>query len=115
MNIKYLLLVAPIVGIVLSACGTISTSSGPMGIGPDTWRITAKDGMKGAAGGQRMAISEANVHCEGMGRKILVTATRELDPPYGSFEITYRCLKVGDFDLVRPNLQPAPNTIIQVK
>jgi hypothetical protein len=105
----------PLIAAVLTACGTIATSTGPMGIGPDTWRIAAKDGMKGAAGGQRMALSEANAHCQGMSRQILVTATRQLDPPHGAFEVTYRCLKNGDIDLVRPDLQQAPNTIIQVK
>jgi hypothetical protein len=105
----------PLIAAVLSACGTASTSSGPMGVGPETWRIAARDGMKGAAGGQRMALSEANVHCQGMSRQILVTGTRELDPPYGSYEVTYRCLKDGDIDLVRPNLQRAPDTVIQVK
>jgi hypothetical protein len=86
-----------------------------MSIGPDTWRIAAKDGMKGAAGGQRMALTEANAHCQGMQSQILVTATEQRDPPYGAFEITYRCLKSGDADLVRPNLMKAPDTVIQIK
>lgn len=105
----------PCFALVLSACGTIATSTGPMEIGPDTWRIAAKDGMKGAAGGQKMALAEANSHCQGMQRQIVVTATQQRDPPYGAFEITYRCLKAGDADLVRPNLMKAPDTVIQIK
>lgn len=109
------LVTLPLMAALLSACGTIATTTGPMGIGPDTWRIAARDGMKGAAGGQRMALAEANMHCQGMSRQIMVTATRQLDPPYGAYEATYRCLKAGDLDLIRPDLQQAPNTVIQVK
>jgi hypothetical protein len=109
------LLSLAVIATALSACGTIATTSGPMGIGPDTWRIAAKDGMKGAAGGQRMALAEANAHCQGMTRNIMVIATQQRDPPYGAFEVTYRCLRDGDSELVRPYLEKTPDTVIQIK
>ena len=108
---KLLMALVLIVGV--TACGTITTSTGPLPLGPDTWRITAKEGIKGFGPSQALAIKEANQFCESVGKNILVIGTREIQPL--SAEVTFRCLKTGDVDLVRPTLQPAPNSVIKIE
>ena len=100
--------------VFFSACGTVTRSSGPLPLGPDTWRISVKDGIKGTGSSQSLAIQEATAHCSGMGKNIMVTGTREMSDKLTG-EITYRCLKTGDPDLVRPELQKVPDTLIKVE
>lgn len=97
----------------LGGCGTVARSSGAMQIGPDTYRIMARASMANQLGSQQMAFSEANVFCNSQGKKMVTTNTRstELD----GYEVTFRCLKDGDPDLIRPSLQRSPDTVIQVK
>lgn len=99
--------------VYLTSCGTITTSTGPLPIGPDTWRISAKDGIKGFGPSQAIALKEANQFCVSLNKNILVIGTKEIQP--FSSEVTFRCLKSGDAELVRPNLQPAPNSIIKIE
>lgn len=113
MNLRITALAFPL---ALAACGTINTSSGPLPVGPDTWRIIAKNGVNGAGASQGMALKEANAHCTSLGKQILLTGSRELDSAgVPSFEVTFRCLNAGDRDLTRPDLVPAPSTVIQVR
>ena len=97
----------------LAGCGTVARSSGAMQIGPDTYRIMARAPMASQAGSQKMAFGEANEYCTSLGKKMVTTNTKssELD----GYEVTFRCLKDGDPDLVRPMLQRSPDTVIQVK
>ena len=99
--------------VCLTSCGTVSTSTGPLPIGPDTWRISAKDGIKGFGPSQALALKEANQFCSSLNKNILVIGTKEIQPL--SSEVTFRCLKSGDAELVRPNLQPAPNSVIKIE
>lgn len=102
------------VGLLLAGCGTVPSSSGPVAIGPDTWRIFAKDGMKGSGASQAMALQEADAHCQGLGRKIMTVSTVETMNGYAS-EVTFRCLKEGDLELVRPTLERMPDAVIKIK
>jgi len=98
---------------LLTACGTVPSSSGAMQIGPDTYRIIARAPLAKATESQRMAFSEGNSFCSSLGKKLTTTATR--DAGNSGFEITFRCLKDGDPDLVRPTLERTPDTIIKIK
>ncbi len=97
----------------LAGCGAVAKSSGAMQVGPDTYRIMARASMANQAESQRMAFGEANGYCSSLGKKMVTTNTRSTE--YDGYEVTFRCLKDGDPDLVRPVLQKAPDTVIQVK
>jgi hypothetical protein len=98
---------------LLGGCGTVARSSGAMQIGPDTYRIMARASMANQMGSQQMAFSEANVFCNSQNKKMVTTNTKSTE--LEGYEVTFRCLKDGDPDLVRPILQRAPDTVIQVK
>ncbi len=98
---------------LLGGCGTVARSSGAMQIGPDTYRIMARAPMANQLGSQQMAFSEANGFCNTMGKKMVTTNTKSTE--LEGYEVTFRCLKDGDPDLVRPTLQKAPDTVIQVR
>jgi len=98
---------------LVAGCGTVARSSGAMQVGPDTYRIVARASMANDAGSQKMAFSEANTYCGTMNQKMVTTNTRSTE--IHGFTLTFRCLKEGDPDLVRPTLQKEPDTVIQVK
>ncbi len=98
---------------MLAGCGTVAKSTGAMQVGPDTYRIMARASVGNQMESQKMAFSEANSHCSSLGRKMVTTNTRSTQ--YEGYELTFRCLKDGDPDLVRPVMQKAPDTVIQVK
>lgn len=102
-----------IASLTLASCGTVTSSSGPVPLGPDTWRISVKDGIKGFGPSQALAITEANRYCLSLSKNILVIGTKDVIPL--TSEVTFRCLKTGDPELVRPNLQPAPNSTIRIE
>ena len=97
----------------LAGCGTVARSSGAMQIGPDTYRIMARASMANEVESQKMAFGEANQYCASLGRKMMTTNTKSTE--FSGYEVTFRCLKDGDPELVRPVLQKAPDTVIQVK
>jgi hypothetical protein len=98
---------------LLGGCGTVAKSSGAMQVGPDTYRIMARAPMGNELGSQQMAFSEANGFCTAMGKKMVTTNTKSTQ--LQGYEVTFRCLRDGDPDLVRPTLQKAPDTVIQVR
>jgi len=100
--------------VILTGCGTVPRSTGALPVGPDTYRIMARAPMGNSLESQKMAFIEAGSYCESMGRRVLVTNTRDPRDMSG-YEITFRCLNAGDPDLVRPNLQKTPDTVIQVR
>ena len=110
---KHYLLVTIGILTFLGACGTVARSSGAMQIGPDTYRIMARASMANQLGSQQMAFSEANIFCDSQGKKMVTTNTKSSEQD--GYEVTFRCLKDGDPDLIRPSLQRAPDTVIQVK
>ena len=113
MKQTYYLFIA-IIGIALSACGTVSRSSGAMQLGPDTYRISARASMGNPTDSQKMALIEAKDYCTVLKREIMVIAT-EPSKSFGPFEVTFRCLIAGDPELVRPTLEKTPDTVIRIK
>lgn len=99
---------------VLVGCGTVPSSSGVMQLGPDTYRVAARGPMGAVHKSQQIAFAEANGHCQGMGREIMVIGTKVLED-LGPYEVTFRCLRTGDADLMRPTLTPVPDKVIQFK
>lgn len=97
----------------LSGCGTVARSSGVLQIGPDTYRVMARASVGNRIESQKMAFQEASKYCDGLGRKLLTIAT--ISSEYEGYEVTFRCLTEGDPALIRPTLQKAPDTVIQVK
>lgn len=63
---------------------------------------------------QRMALAEANSYCAQLNSQIMVTSIDRPDQ-FGPTDVTFRCLKPGDPELVRPNIERAPDTVIKVK
>ena len=110
---KKRILIASMAIALLAGCGTVARSSGAMQIGPDTYRIMARAPMGNQLGSQQMAFSEANGFCTTMGKKMVTTNTKSTE--LEGYEVTFRCLRDGDPDLVRPILQKAPDTVIQVR
>lgn len=102
--------------LVVAGCGAIPKSSGVMQLGPDTYRVAARGSSANVMESQKMALTEAQSYCMSAGKELMTIGTRQLvEVGGGPFEVTFRCLRVGDQDLYRPNLQPTPDTIIQVK
>jgi hypothetical protein len=100
--------------VVLVGCGAVPRSTGVMNLGPDTFRVAARASLGQAGEGQRMALSEGHAYCRTLNREFLAISTRLLTES-GTFEVTFRCLKAGDPDLIRPTLEKEPNTVIQVR
>ena len=92
-NIFFLTLIAALAG-----CGTVARSSGAMQIGPDTYRIMARASMANQMESQKMAFGEANGYCSSVGKKMVTTNTKSTE--FDGYEVTFRCLKDGDPDLV---------------
>ena len=99
--------------VLVSGCGTVARSSGAMQVGPDTFRVMARASLGSKLESQKMAFGEANSYCGSIGRKMVTTNTQSTE--YDGFSVTFRCLKDGDPDLVRPTLQKEPDTVIQLK
>lgn len=97
----------------LTGCGAVPRSSGVMSIGPDTYRVMSRASLANQAESQKMAFTEANEYCSSLGRKIITTNTRSTE--LSGYEVTFRCLKDGDPDLVRPILEKSPDTVIKIK
>lgn len=104
-----------LVSLVLVGC---ASSSGVQKVGPDTYTVSsATDGYTGReAGARKRALEEANAHCAGMGREIMVTSLNAAGTwNRGNAAVTFRCLAKGDPDLHRPDLEPAPTAVIQTR
>ena len=89
-----------------------------MKLGPDTYTVSvhAAPARGGQSGAQKLALSEANAHCESQNREILVTNLKSGPSshfPGGTVDVTFRCLKEGDPDLQRPTYRPAPDVTIE--
>lgn len=102
--------------LVLAGCGTVPSSSGVMQLGPDTYRVAARGPMGAVQKSQQLAFEESNRHCKTLGRAMMVIGTRQIVANGGGpYEVTYRCLLVGDPELTRPNLEPVPDVTVRVK
>lgn len=100
----------------LAGCGAVARSTGAMPLGPDTYRVSARASLGNVSESQRMALSDAKLFCESLKKELLVIGTERVEAPGGGpFEVTFRCLASGDPALVRPTLERAPDTVIQVR
>jgi hypothetical protein len=98
----------------LSGCANAPYSTGPMQLGVDTYRVSARAPFgTDRSQSHKLAFSEAQAHCKTMSKELMVSGTR--DTGVGPYEVTYLCLNKGDPALARPNLQKTPDTVIQVK
>ena len=105
--------------LALAAC---SAGTGVLPVGPDTYTVQEHRApiLGGGSEAQRAAITEATEYCESQGKKLLPLNTTQSGLPvnqavYGntSYSMTFRCLQPDDPELKRPNLQPAPNFVIE--
>jgi uncharacterized protein YceK len=99
--------------LLLTGCGTVAKSSGPLPVGPDTYRILARGAVANLAKSQEMAFTEASGHCLSMSKRLMTTNTE--DAGNNGFVLTYRCLNEGDPDLVRPVLRSVPSSVIRLE
>jgi hypothetical protein len=111
---KYIRPIAALTSILLASCGAVPRSTGVMLLGPDTYRVSARASMARADESQRMALAEANSYCAQLKSQILVVSIERPDP-FGPTDVTFRCLKEGDPDLVRPNIERSPDTVIKIR
>jgi hypothetical protein len=99
---------------ILAGC---ASSSGVMKVGPDTFTISASavHAAGGSVGARASAYREADAHCRGMGREVLVTNDRTTRDAWnqGVSEVVFRCLAAGDPELRRPDYRPTPDVVIQ--
>ena len=96
--------------VVLAGC---ASSSGVQKIGPDTYTVSSSTtGYSGLeAGARKRTLEEANAHCSGMGREIMVTNLNAAGTwNRGNAAVTFRCLAKGD-----PDLEPVPSAVIQTR
>ncbi len=97
-----------------------AASTGILPAGPDTYTVTERLApvRGGGTEAQRIAMTEANTFCEQQGRRFLPLSMSDpgnLSNPYGptGYTVTFRCLPPGDPELTRPQLERAPNMIIE--
>ena len=100
---------------LLSAC---TQSSGILKLGPDTYTVSvhAAPARGGESGARKLALGEANAHCESQSREIIVTNLSSGPSshfPGGTVEVTFRCLERGDPELQRPIFRRAPDITIE--
>ena len=99
---------------LLQSCGAVPRSTQPMQVGPDTYRIMARASLARKDASQEMAFSEANAFCQSMNNRKILTTNMHPSENDG-FELTFRCLREGDPELVRPTFERSPDTVIKIR
>ena len=98
---------------LLAACA----HSGVVPIGPDTYMIANSEWGFTSGGVQKAKVmQEASEYCSRIGKLMLPISTSQNDVALGktpAAEVQFRCLSQGDPELMRPTLQPVPNTVIE--
>jgi len=110
-------IVTLISALLLVAC---SHSSGVIKVGPDTYTIatSASFGKGGIPAAKRIAYEEAAEQCKQKGDLEVFTLSEKsngttwVDGMF-RFELNFRCLRAGDPEFKRQNLQSAPDSIIE--
>ena len=97
-----------------------SSNSGVAPMGKDTYMVSrqAATGFSGTGRLKVDALQEASRFCEKQGKKMLVTATSEAQPPYvmANFpraEVQFACLDENDPAFQRARLDKVPDVIIK--
>lgn len=91
----------------LGLCAACATSTGALPIGKDTYQITAEidQGYGGLVQVQEKAVSEANAHCDELGREFVFMNSTNAN--YGTLithQLVFRCVPAGDPEDVRPEI-----------
>ena len=98
---------------LLSGCGLVARSTGPMGVGQDTYRVITRAPMGDATASQKMAFDEATQHCHSLSRKVVAQEVKS--QPYEPVQLTYKCLREGDPNLAPNSNLSAPDTAIEIR
>lgn len=110
---KLLLVCATVLS--LSAC----SNTGAIKVGPDTYMVSTRVGLSGAAGAKGEALSTAGQYCSSLNKEILVSHYRSnecaLHGGCGEAEVTFMCLDKTDTQLRRPNYKSDPNEIVEIQ
>lgn len=96
---------------MLAGCGG---ASGVMQIGPDTYRTSAE--AVWLPGAEESVLRTAADYCAKQGRQMMVQSMQSRPSAvatYAAASANFMCLVPGDPALRRPNLQPAPNVVIE--
>lgn len=104
--------------LILLVSGCV-TSSKVLEVGKDTFTVSATaDGMSSASSAREKAFEAARLHCASLGKQFMlvsesVTRTRmNIDT---MVTITFRALDRNDPEYTRPNIQQAPDVVIEDK
>lgn len=102
-------LIAPLSLILLAGC---AGAGEPMQVGPDTYSISAfGSSMDGPQYSPRhLAIKGAGEYCRKIDKEVLVSS---ISASVSTADVVFKCLSKGDSELVRPDLKPAPDILIQ--
>lgn len=105
-----------VLAVALVGCAAAPTeraeSSGVMKIGQDTFMIQARAprDQGGQTAATRMALTEANAHCDSMGREISVD---KASTSGYSAQFVFQCLPASESS--RPTYKASPDVSIEVK
>jgi hypothetical protein len=99
--------------VTITAACTLSKASGVSKLGPDTYTTSAAavPAGGGPSEARRIALTEANAHCDKLGQQIIVLKVgTEVTNIHGAgkAEVVFRCLSDGDPELRRPQVDQLP-------
>lgn len=105
-------------GILVAAVLTGCASSGPVPIGKDSYMLSGTGAWSWSSGAALKGdlYREAGAFCKSQAKQIQPINTAANNGSFSQFaqaELQFRCLADNDPDLVRPNLQPVPNILIE--
>ena len=107
-----------ILSISLLTVGCVSTSN-VLELGRDTYTVSATaDGFRDAASARQSAFKTGSEKCNSLGKKFLLTNENVANTRMGidtTVTLYFRCLDERDSEYVRPNLQKAPDLLIENK
>ena len=108
--------VIPVALAALLLTGCVTSHGEPQTVGPDTFMLSER--AMGQDEAQGAALVDAGQYCARAGKQFILvsTQTQHFGEPgsigHASSVVTFRCLRAGDPGLVRPNLRPTPNVVI---
>ena len=103
-----------VVILAFSLGGCITTTSGVLPMGPDTYSVSSDSQNSSIA--KKTALSQAQSFCLNLGRELLVTNTKtEEHSARYTYDVTFLCLPKGDPQLTRPTYTKEPDVVIEDK
>jgi hypothetical protein len=96
--------------------GCVSTSQ-VLDMGRDTYSVSATaDGFRSAASARESAFQAGKAMCAKQGKQFLLvneTTSRTRMGIDTTIDVSFRCLKENDPEYTRPNVQKAPDIVIE--